>query len=123
VALPRRALTRLASSPSPLAAGLLYEFFGMRGPYSVGMVGMLVAGVYSFSGNPVVTLLSLGGDGRWVRDSVLAIAAAAAGGAFIAWSLGSRWRPAFTPAAARFLRMQGGIAGGRPGRLGHHPDL
>jgi uncharacterized membrane protein YphA (DoxX/SURF4 family) len=86
------------------------------------VAGMLVAGVYSLSGNPVVTVLSPGGDGRWVRDSVLAIAAAATGVVFIVWSLGSRLRPAFT-AAGRLFRMQGGIAGGRPGRLGHHPDL
>ena len=40
-----QSMNALARVLGPLAAGLLYEFFGMRGPYSVGMVGMFVAGV------------------------------------------------------------------------------
>jgi MFS transporter, DHA1 family, tetracycline resistance protein len=40
-----QSMNALARVLGPLAAGLLYEFFGMRGPYSFGTVGMLVAGV------------------------------------------------------------------------------
>jgi len=40
-----QSMNALARVLGPLAAGLLYEFFGMRGPYSFGTAGMLVAGI------------------------------------------------------------------------------
>jgi MFS transporter, DHA1 family, tetracycline resistance protein len=40
-----QSMNALSRVLGPLAAGLLYEFFGMRGPYGVGTVGMLVAAV------------------------------------------------------------------------------
>lgn len=39
-----QSMNALARVLGPLAAGLLYEFFGMRGPYSFGFFGMLAAG-------------------------------------------------------------------------------
>jgi MFS family permease len=38
-------MNALARVLGPVAGGLLYQFFGMRGPYGFGAVGMLAAGV------------------------------------------------------------------------------
>jgi DHA1 family tetracycline resistance protein-like MFS transporter len=40
-----QSMNALARVLGPLAAGLLYQYFGMRGPYSFGAVGMFVAGL------------------------------------------------------------------------------
>jgi DHA1 family tetracycline resistance protein-like MFS transporter len=40
-----QSMNALARVLGPAAGGLLYQFFGMRGPYSFGAVGMLAAGI------------------------------------------------------------------------------
>ena len=42
-------------------------------PWMLPVGGLLVAVVFSTFGNPVVRLLDLFGDGRWLRDSIAAI--------------------------------------------------
>jgi MFS family permease len=40
-----QSMNALARVLGPVTAGFLYQFFGMRGPYSFGAIGMLIAGL------------------------------------------------------------------------------
>jgi hypothetical protein len=48
-----QAMSALARALGPAAGGLLYQFLGMRAPYTVGAAGMFVAGLLALRLSPL----------------------------------------------------------------------